>query len=162
MTHPPKRYRRAPSYVTAIQYDGTVESAIACGLKENPITYRRYVDGPHDREWVDKGDWIVTDELDHKHVVDPNTFSQRYVEDEEAPAPQAVRWLNGKAVTITLPPRQSYLTLDDMDKIESEILRRMSKNLEQRELMDAARFVRDILPEVCDVVGVQREQEEQS
>ncbi len=57
----PKRYRRT-GYVTAIQYEGTVESAIACDLKEEGFTYRRYVDSAHGRLWVTKGDWITTEE----------------------------------------------------------------------------------------------------
>ncbi len=82
MSIKPKHYRRK-GQVTAIQYEGTVESAIACGLKEEHLSHRRYVDTANGMQWVTKGDWVTTEEIGLRGVYGSSQFHLKFEAVEE-------------------------------------------------------------------------------
>jgi len=78
------KVRLITSVREALQYDGTVESAIALGLQENPISLRRYLDDDAgNRHWVNKGYWVVSDEDGRRWVLSEVEFVKFYQMAEE-------------------------------------------------------------------------------
>ncbi len=72
------KVRSLPAYYDAFQYDGTLESAVACGLQEDSLSRRKHVDTvTGHRQFVDKGDWIVVNKFG-KQVVKDIVFHSRF------------------------------------------------------------------------------------
>jgi hypothetical protein len=80
-------YIKKPIPTPAIQYDGTVESAIACGLREDrpgSLMRRVIIDTLEGPLCVNPGDWILTGVRGEHWAVKPDIFAETY---EPASAP---------------------------------------------------------------------------
>lgn len=79
------RFRKRPVVIEAVQYDGTAESAAACGLVERHPT-------PHDRGiqtlegfmHASPGDWIITGVKGERYPCKPDVFAATYEPAEDA------------------------------------------------------------------------------
>ncbi len=79
----PRTFRPKHYLVTAVEYDGTVESAIACRLQGHPTAHRPYIDtAAGSRCFVNPGDWVVADGSGFRTTYTPTAFWAQFEEVE--------------------------------------------------------------------------------
>lgn len=100
MTSIPIKVRKIPCIVTAVEYDGTDESAKACGLTlqelaSGPLGRRNFAWGVRTLEGfmqASKGDWIITGVEGERYPCKASVFAKTYERVSQTEKEKFMEW----------------------------------------------------------------------